>query len=284
MRFHVKPPLATLLLGTALALPAGAAGEAVRYPGPGLELQGRLFRPSGDGPFPAIVLLHGCSGMWRRDGKEPAAGIATWAEHWRQQGYVALLVDSFGSRGEREVCTQRIRTILPHRERPRDARASLAWLAARTDVDPERVHLMGFSHGGATVLNTIHGDAPGRSGAGPRFRSAVAFYPGCAAVLQRPVYATTVPLLIQSGEADDWTPARHCEALVEKYRGQGASLEIDVYPDAHHGFDIDIAVRFRPEVRNVSSDSGWGATVGGHPEARARAVARTTRWVAARNR
>ena len=90
--------------------------------------------------------------------------------------------------------------------------------------------------------------------------------------------------MIQSGGADDWTPAVHCEALVEQARGHGAPIEIDVYPEAHHAFDGFSEVRSRPKVSNAASPTGWGATVGAHPEAREKAYARTTAWVLARDK
>ena len=274
--------LAILLLSFTGA--AAAAGEAVTFPGPGIELAGRLYRPDGPGPFPAFVLMHGCSGMWRRDGLEPTPAYVAWAEHWRNRGYLALLLDSFGPRGQTEICTHGGRTIRPDLDRPRDAYAALQWLAAHADVDPARIHLQGWSNGAMAVLNTVKDGAPGRPASGPEFRSAVAFYPGCIQLARLPDYRTRVPMLIQTGEADDWTPARHCEALVEKFAGRSAPMEIDVYPGAHHAFDGMGAIRVRPEVRNLASDSGWGATVGAHPEARAKAYERTTNWVAERNR
>ena len=260
------------------------AAEAVTFAGPGIELSGRLYRPDGPGPFPAFVLMHGCSGLWRRDGQEPTPAYVAWAEHWQKRGYLALLVDSFGPRGQREICTQPGRTITPDKDRPLDAYAALNWLAARPDVDRARIHLQGWSNGAMAVLNTVKEGAPGSSARGPEFRSAVAFYPGCIQLVRQPDYRTRVPLLIQAGAADDWTPARHCEALVEKFKGRSAPMEIDVYPDAHHAFDGLGAVRVRPEVRNLASPTGWGATVGANPEVRARAYRRTTDWVAEHNR
>ncbi|QJR13212.1 hypothetical protein DSM104443_04307 [Usitatibacter rugosus] len=258
-------------------------GEPVTFPGPGVTLAARLYRPAGDGPFPAIVLMHGCSGMWRQDGQEPTASYVAWAEHWQAKGFVALLVDSFGPRGEKEICTQRNRPISPARDRPKDAYASLAWLAARKDVNAAHIHLQGWSNGAQTVLNTVKEDAPGRPAKGPEFRSAVAFYPGCANLLKAS-YRATVPLLIQAGGADDWTPAVHCEALLEQARGKGVPIEMDIYPGAHHAFDGFGEIRTRPKVSNAASPTGWGATVGANPEAREKAYARTTAWVLARDK
>jgi dienelactone hydrolase len=104
-----------------------------------------------------------------------------------------------------------------------------------------------------------------------------AFYPGCAGLAQVD-YRSTVPLLIQAGEADDWTPARYCESLAGR-AGPGA-VEIDVYPGAFHSFDrLDQPIRERPNVTNPNRPGGRGATVGTNPEARARTIARTTAWL-----
>lgn len=256
---------------------AWAGGEEVRLPGDGIELRGRLYLPAAaPARSPAIVMLHGCSGMWRRDG-EPTASYAFWAEHFRGRGYVVLLLDSFGPRGEKEICTQAKRGISPASDRPRDAYAALRWLADRADVDAGRVHVMGWSNGGTAVLNTVRPDAPGRDARGPAFRSAVALYPGCADLAKK-AYRPVAPLLIQAGAADDWTPARFCTALASQ--AEAGAIEIDVYPDAHHSFDrIGQAVRERPEVRNPNRPGGRGATVGPNPEARAKAIARVTDWI-----
>lgn len=277
--FHVKRLLAGVLVWLA-ASAAWGAGEAVVIPGHGVDLNARFYQPGGTGPFPAIVMMHGCSGMWDREGANPNAHYRFWAEHFQKLGYVAVLVDSFGSRGEREICTQNKRTISVSRDRPQDAYAALRWLVARKDVDAARVDLIGWSNGAMAVLETLQPDAPGRTAAGPQFRSAVAFYPGCAAHA-RSGYRSVAPLLIESGGADDWTPARYCEAMVGKADNGGAPIEIDVYQGAHHGFDAPVGkVHARPEVRNPNSPGGWGATVGPNPEARAKAIERATQFLA----
>ena len=277
MTFHVKR-FALALCGLLPGL-AWAAIEEVRIPGGNVELVARIYRPDGAGPFPAIVMMHGCSGMWLRDGVTPTANYRSWAEHFQSHGYVAMLLDSFGSRGEREICTQKNRKISEVRERPQDAYAALRWLAARKEVDATHIHLMGWSNGAMAVLQALRADAPDRpAGKEPGFRSAVALYPGCAS-LSSTAYAPVAPLLIQSGGADDWTPARFCETLARS--SKGASIEIDVYEGAHHGFDNPSGVvRSRPEVRNPTSPTGWGATVGGNPEARRKAIERVTGFFA----
>jgi len=207
----VKP--ICLLVALAVGAFGAEAAQDVSFPGPGIELTARLYRPAGDGPFPAIVLMHGCSGMWIAPGK-PTPSYDDWARRLQDRGFIAVLLDSFGPRGQKEICTQKQRAISEARDRPRDAYAALRWLATRADVRAGNVHLMGWSNGGSAVLNTLRPDAPGRD---PKlaFRSAIAFYPGCAAPARGP-YRPSAPLLIQAGGADDWTPAK-------RLRGVGAS-------------------------------------------------------------
>ncbi len=66
-----------------------ARGDLVR-------LTGKLTKPQGDGPFPAIVLSHGCSGIIKYHDD--------WAERFAKWGYVALQIDHFGPRGYTETC------------------------------------------------------------------------------------------------------------------------------------------------------------------------------------
>lgn len=271
----MKHLLAGLALSSGLAV---AGGEEVRVPGPGVELVGRLYPAAAGRPAPAVVLLHGCSGMWARNG-EPTRNYEHWAEHLRKLGYTALLLDSFGPRGEREICTQKERRVHPYRQRSEDAHAALRWLASRPDIDPARIHLLGWSNGAMTVLHAMTTDAAGRVSGGPQFRSAVAMYPGCAA-LAKTSWRPTAPLLIQAGGADDWTPARQCVLLAELGKAAGGRVEIDVYEGAHHAFDgVEGRVRERPDVRNPTRPSGWGATVGPHPEARRKAYERVSAFL-----
>ena len=106
--------LATAGLGLALALGVGAAhaGALIEFPSfdervyPS-HLLGYLTRPDGPGPFPAVVVLHGCPGFF--------GGYAEIADQLKSWGYVALAVDSLGSReiGSRAAMAFRLRRPTP---------------------------------------------------------------------------------------------------------------------------------------------------------------------------
>src|SRR4051794_36355255 len=89
-----------LLLAAALALlgaaPASLSFGPATVGGPGSNENGELYRPAGVGPFPAMVILHGCDGIGRH--------YRDWARRLAGWGYEALLVDSFRPRGTPSVC------------------------------------------------------------------------------------------------------------------------------------------------------------------------------------
>lgn len=234
---------------------------------------------------PALVLLHGCGGLSGRGG-----GPIRWRDALLAQGYAVLIPDSFSPRGLPDgVCflqgTEALTASGP--VRAADAYGALAALRQRPEIDPNRIGLMGFSHGGWTTLATlserIAGDGRWTGSKRPGFAAAVAFYPPCGphygewrgerdgrfGPLTRyvGVYRPLAPLLILIGGADDWTPAAPCQELTARSRAAGYPVDLVVYPGAHHGFDSDAPVRFSPRRANRNDPSGRGASVGGDPAA-----------------
>ena len=43
-------------------------------------INGYLLRPKGRGPFPAVVALHGCGGLWKRNSKVLTSRHADWGK------------------------------------------------------------------------------------------------------------------------------------------------------------------------------------------------------------
>lgn len=256
--------------GTVLALAAaGAHAVAVEVPsfdragGNAVQLPSHWFAAKEPGPRPALVLLHGCGGFF--DGKGRLAERYTaMADRLNTLGIHVLITDSLTPRGERELCTQRTGSrAVTMLQRRRDALGALAWLAARSDVDGQRLGLLGWSNGGSTVLAATQGAHPEVAKAAVRPSLAVAFYPGCEAEGRRG-YQPVAPLLILIGEADDWTPAAPCRTLAQQLP---QSIQIEVYPGAFHGFDGTTPVRLRRDVPN-GVNPGAGVHIGMQPAAR----------------
>jgi dienelactone hydrolase len=235
----------------------------------------RVSRPDGPGPFPAVVIMHDCSGL----GAGSSGAPARWTKELVERGYVVIVPDSFTTRGyPGGVCTEASRSrgdVSPSR-RVADAYAALARARAHADVDGSRVGIMGGSHGGSTVLATIattsENQALARDGAG--FVAAVALYPRCQPYAWG--YKPIAPLLILIGDKDDWTPAEQCRTLAEAARSAGQPVTLKIYPGAHHSFDNDKPVRYVPTRINPSVAGGRGATTGGNPEAWADSIREVT--------
>jgi dienelactone hydrolase len=247
-----------------------------KFEGNPVQLSALMFRPLGRGPFPALVLMHGCGGMFTRQ-DYVTASYRHWAELLALEGYVVVLVDSFGARGYRTICELQVRPIRESRERADDIYAAREWLAAQPYVAGDRIGVIGWSNGASGTLYGMRESRPHRG-----IRAAVAFYPGCRTLARsKPPYRPYAPLLILAGEADDWTPAKPCVELVEIARKQGAAMEIVTYPGAHHSFDrINSPVRYRPNVRNLNRPDRKGATAGEQPEALKKAIRRTLEFFA----
>jgi dienelactone hydrolase len=255
-----------------------AAAETVTFRGDDVTLSALLYKPGGAGPFPAVVALHGCAGLWGRNG-EISARHADWAERLQQDGFLVLLPDSFGSRGAGPQCRSSDRVTRPSRERVADTRAAKAYLQSRTDVKADAISLLGWSNGGSTVLYAVERGRGARDGK-PDFAKAIAFYPGCRVPAERENWRARLPILILVGAADDWTPAGPCQDLVATAKRLGSPASIVVYPGAYHDFDHpNLPVRVHKGLAYTGNRKGVAHT-GTDPAARADAIKRVPAFLA----
>jgi dienelactone hydrolase len=264
--------------------PRAAAQDRVTFPSLDTDLTGGrattivawLYRPHGAGPFPAVVALHGCGGLLERSRRMRGAlldGPADWGRRLSAAGYVVLLPDSFGPRSIAEICSIKDRGAVS-RSRPRDAYGALAWLQAQPFVVPDRVAVLGWSHGGGTVMRSVEAKSEARPAALPHggFRAAVAFYPACPNLKTKAgrAWRTSLPLLILIGEADDWTSPAACPSFADTAARRGEDVTLRLYPGAYHSFDSP-----NPGVRvhtGLATAPGGRAHVGQNPAARADAI------------
>jgi dienelactone hydrolase len=236
-------------MGLALACTARAAEpETVQFHnGQDVLLEGRLWRPADALRHPAVVMMHGCSGMY--SSSDPAKGIMSlyreWGERLAAAGYVALLVDSFTPRGaDQNQCGNGASGTSEIEDRPFDAVAAHSWLKQQEYVRPLRIGLLGWSHGASSTLATIEqGVTPTRP-----FRAAVAFYPGCGLQgafggTSGSTWAPITPVRILHAELDTLYVSGNCTTRVQ----HAAELttvpaRMRVYAGAQHSFDQATAV------------------------------------------
>jgi dienelactone hydrolase len=151
-----------------------------------------------------------------------------WAYRLNAWGYAVLMPDSMTPRGVRTICEPAQQPRVTPLDRVGDVAASVAWLRERSEIDADRIAVLGLSHGGVTAVvaaRTAYADM--------RLRAAIDYYGPC----HEPRLHGAVPLLVLAGEADDWgDPAARC-------RDYGAALradqpfEIHTYPGVYHAFD-----------------------------------------------
>jgi len=193
-------------------------GGAATPPG---EVTGLFTLPSGPGPFPTVILLHGCSGLFEAH--------AEWAEALAAWGWASLRVDSFTPRGIDEICTDILRPV----PRAADVNGAIAFLQARPEIDAGRLAVMGWSHGASVALQVAAEPGSLRPDLKPALRATVAVYPYCS----RNSQPFREPLLVLIGEEDDWTPADICRSMVDDLPSGSAPVELVVYPGVTHSYD-----------------------------------------------
>lgn len=200
----------------------GRQGEPVVLPA-------KLTLPDSDGPFPAIILLHGSDG--------PTSGaVWNWSQYLTGLGYATLRVDSYTSRGFEEIYTGQGRVA--EFMNVIDTYRALDVLAKDFRIDKDRVAVMGFSRGGIGALYSALVRFEERYGSkSAKLVAHLPFYPPCNFVLDRDTELTGAPIRAFHGDSDDWNPAPRCTAYVERLRAAGHNAEITVYPGARHSFD-----------------------------------------------
>lgn len=197
-----------------------------------------------------MIVLHGSGGMWSSapnpsnpsDKGNILNAFDRWADLLPDNGYVALILDSFTDRaaghpnGFQSLVPPDDADVAPVYERSRDALDALAYLRTLSYVDDDRIAVLGFSHGAGGVVGALVDGPAARSAigtfqvssssspdpgphtvpapadppAGQGFRCGAAYYPGAAffgyfGQASNPTagfYRPTRPLLMLYGEDD----------------------------------------------------------------------------------
>ena len=220
---------------------------AVTSPAPA-TLTAELYTPRGAGPFPTVILMHGCGGI--------GPNVKEWAIWLQHEGYAAFMLDSFGGRGLKRLCAGSAE-LLP-RVRAGDLFAAAVYLKQLPRVDSSRIAAIGYSHGGSTLLNAAGTD---REHPEASIRAFIVFYPGCEGRTRLP---GTTPVLMLLGAKDDWAPAAPCVALAKAAAAAGRPVTAVVYPNARHHFD---GAELRKLTIVADARGGRGATMDYDPRA-----------------
>jgi dienelactone hydrolase len=231
----------------------------------GESIMGVMLYPEVDTPAPAVVVLHGAGGLFTtpdsNDEKfETASQFSEWAEMLTNEGYVVLFPASFYSRGyfdwsdEPNGLDKKERLIF----RTYDAHAALAFVCKQSQVDCDRVALLGFSNGASTTALSLHeglNDVEGLerlppAEERPRYALGVSYYPGCAfnglvgLDVDSPddYYFPSAPLRVNHATKDSLYDncvdrLQQTEAVAERRNAGPSPMELRSYEGSGHGFD-----------------------------------------------
>lgn len=220
---------------------------------------GSSSKPQNQTQHATVIMLHGCGGAYDAKGKLSPRMI-DYARLLNDQGWHALVLDSFSSRGAKQICTQPYskRQITP-KLRAQDVLDAHLWLTHQLEVDKDHIAYLGWSNGGSTVLAATNLNNAFVFASGLKPAGAAVFYPGCVSDLKMG-YRPNAQVLIQIGESDDWTHPGPCKNMAAQ--SVQPRPEIISYAGAYHQFDSEQEIKIRYDV-----GSGQGVHYGGNLEA-----------------
>jgi len=194
--------------------------ERLRVPtGDGSGLDAELFVPAGEGPHPGVLVLHESFGL-NDDIRRIAARFA-------EAGYTALAPDLY-SHGRRIVCLSRVMVDMVSEHVGRevaDILSARTALAARPEVDEQRIAVAGFCQGGGFALV---------AGAQPGFRAAAVNYGMVPS--DRSVLDGLCPVVASYGSRDKIAGGRMAARLQSHLGALGIAHDVKTYDGVGHSF------------------------------------------------
>jgi carboxymethylenebutenolidase len=197
------------------------AGRHVTYFDANEDTRGYLAVPEGEGPFPAVILIHEWNGLVDR--------VRQTADAFADHGYIALAADLYGGRtgDSREENIALVREARSNEQRMIDnLDAAVDWLEANTP-STGRVATVGWCFGGGVALSYALG--------GKQHEGTAVFYgsllddPERMQGIHHEVYGTFA-------EEDTGIPVDEVEAFVTAMRAAGIDNDVHIYDAVDHGF------------------------------------------------
>ena len=234
-----------LLLSTLLAFTASAFAadsKTVSYKSGDDTVQGVLYTPSGNGPYPAIIVIHEWWGLndWV---KEQAAKFA-------DEGYVTLAVDLYrGKVAKTPDEAHEIMRGVPEDRAKRDLHAAFAFLASQSNVKKDRIGAIGWCMGGGYSLDVALQE--------PTLAADIINY-GHLATDPEALKKINAPILGLFGAQDRGIPPADVRKFGEALDKMGKKIEIKIYDDAGHAFENP---NNRDGYREADAADAWKRTV-----------------------
>lgn len=233
------PPTSSIpdaILGTA----PPPRGETVMYVDGDTTARGYLAVPEGEGPFPALILIHEWNGLVDR--------VRQVADAFADEGYIALAADLYHG----QTGANRDENMALVRETRGDMAAVITnldaaqrFLRERSDVTG-KVGVMGWCFGGGIALSYALGGA--HHDATAIFYGSLIEDPAELARLDHPIYGTFA-------EMDRGIPPEQVERFAAALDSIGIENDIHVYDAVNHGFWLRVGQD--RELREAPAQDAW---------------------------
>jgi len=253
----------TLLLGGCAdgvgLLSSSGTGKDVERVNALLRPHDRVYRPDGEGPFPTVLLFHGCSGP-------TPAHEKMWADFFVGHQFAVLAVDSHTGRNIavsghekpgtidwQEVCDL---NLLTGDERAGDIVASIDHARSLSFVDSDNLVAVGFSHGAFSIWQTLVQASQEKAPVGfsewpasgvHGLKSAILFYGPCLKD-----WSVNVPTLALMAEADQYIDEAMCVDFSVRNAKRTVPFAYHIFSGATHTFDHE-----KPNPSNVAAGSRY---------------------------
>jgi dienelactone hydrolase len=198
--------------------------STIEYEHDSVTLLGRLARPAGPGPHPAVMVMH--------DARGQGAMVRQRALELAEAGYVALVTDMYGDGFYSDAPEKGGAFMMALEQAPQTLRdrvlCNLGALKAQPSVDAGRIGAIGYCFGGQCVLELA------RSGA--EVRSVVSFHGLLTTELPASPGAVKAKILVLTGALDPYAPPEHVQGFQDEMTAAGADYHVTVYGGGWHQF------------------------------------------------
>jgi carboxymethylenebutenolidase len=202
------------------------------------EMRGYLVKPEGDGPFPAVVVIHENRGL------NPY--IEDVARRLAVEGFLAFAPDGLwpvGGYPGNDEDGKAMQSALDKQKLFADLLNGANFVKSHT-LSTGKLGATGFCFGGG-IVNAFAVEMGGALNAG------VPYYGRAAMTADVP--KIQAPLMIQNAE-DDPRINEAMPAYAEALKANGKTFEMHTYPGTRHGFHNTSTPRYHPEQADIAWD------------------------------
>ena len=227
----------------------GIVATDVKIPTGGKEMSGYHAMPEGKGPFPVVVVVQEVFGVHEH--------IKDLCRRLAKAGYYAIAPELYFRQGDPKTAPGieaiiKIANSVPDDQVMGDLDATVAFAKKSGKTDAAKIAITGFCWGGRiSWLYAARGNVKAAAAWYGRISNAPnALQP--KSVID--IGATLkVPVIGFYAGHDSGIPVTHVELMKKELAKGKSGSELNVYPDAQHGFNAD----YRPSYSKKDAEDAW---------------------------